>query len=101
MIIVVNIECITHYLHQGFSVEQCQFLVMYYIHVHVVLCCALLILSFRVDNPRGNIHPRLSTPLAPMRYHQLVEKVKNVVVVVVIVGFNVFAFSLFDDFKSG
>ena len=65
-----------------------------------MLCCALLILSFRVDNPRGNIHPRLSTPLAPMRYHQLVEKGKNVVVVV-IVGFNVFAFSLFDDFKSG
>lgn len=65
-----------------------------------VVLCTILILSFRVDNPRGNIHPRLSTPLAPMRYHQLVEKGKNVVVVV-IVGFNVFAFSLFDDFKSG
>lgn len=65
-----------------------------------VVLCTILILSFRVDNPRGNIHPRLSTPLVPMRYHQLVEKGKNVVVVV-IVGFNVFAFSLFDDFKSG
>lgn len=64
-----------------------------------VVLCTILILSFRVDNPRGNIHPRLSTPLVPMRYHQLVEKGKNVVVV--IVGFNVFAFSLFDDFKSG
>lgn len=65
-----------------------------------VVLCTILILSFRVDNPSGNIHPRLSTPLVPMRYHQLVEKGKNVVVVV-IVGFNVFAFSLFDDFKSG